>query len=195
MNDKKRSTRVKTDAQDLFKTIAQIYFPRWRNTPKWRCVDGPHAHWVDARGAVHSSSEEGHCDPDTKTIYISLPTPAVMIHEITHAVAGSSHGTAFRRRMLKAAKTADQQGDATLAATIQDDIRMLEEGEVFSVRNVYNTLGDWVVGCVDMDPRPTLDDMVQRLARLYGLPAPELYRRCRRLQRVYDRALEDALEE
>ena len=179
------------DLSALFTTIAQTYFPRWRTVDQWRCVGGPKTSWVDARGTVHYSSEEGHCDADTKTIYLSLPTPVVIIHEITHAVAGPSQGKAFRRRRLKAAETADQQGDAPLAAAIREDVTMLDTSERFEVKNVYDTLGDWVVGCVDMDPRPTLDDMVQVLAPSYGLSAPELYRRCRRLQKVYDCALED----
>lgn len=52
--------------------------------------------------------QSGYCNPDQKHIYFGVDSPALVIHELCHAVAPTGHGTKWQRRVLIAAETARQ---------------------------------------------------------------------------------------
>ena len=171
--------------------VRRDFFPRWDRQQRWRVVSCTSE---DLHGA------HGTADRAARTIQIIAPYAelagpgllALLIHEVCHAAVCDHHGREFRDRMRKAAIRARELRMDDLAELLDRDVDMYEdEGWPLTPGEVYNNLRDLVRGrWGDVG----YEDAAGGIARESGLSVPELERRCRRLRRVYDEAVQHALE-
>jgi hypothetical protein len=100
-----------------FHEIREAFFPRWDRKGAWRVRAGSNAEYPGA---------EGFCQSSEKTIYINLPESGdlnlVLIHEISHAVAGVGHGRRWLDRMRKAATRARDLRTPSLAKRLEAEV-------------------------------------------------------------------------
>jgi hypothetical protein len=178
------------DLQTTFATLCALYFPRWRAAATWTVREGPKATWTEGT-AQYGTTEQGYCDKDTRTIFIQNPVPAVLVHEICHAVTDGWHGVHFQRRLALAHQRAVALKDADLAAGLANDLRDCAlPGLPQSAPSVYGRVEDILLDA----PAVTLDRIVTSFANDFALTPDEVLRRYPRLPYWYARHRRAAAE-
>ena len=130
----------------MFAEICRDYFPRWRNAVHWTVREGSRDQWVDDQGETRYTMEQGYCDSESCTIWVSNLNKATLIHEICHAVTGPGHGKRFWARMRQAAQRAEARGETDLAAQLQKKVETCATHNVpTTASHVYRRV-DEVVG-------------------------------------------------
>jgi hypothetical protein len=167
-----------------FVQIKRLFFPRWDRQDLWRVSTTSKRH-------IH-----GRCDPELRVIEIVIQhadhdeRDRLIIHEICHAVAHTSHGKKWQDRMEKAAKRADALGRQRLAQLRRDQIVAYQQSPV-SLEGIYNQIRDALADC----PEATFPQIKRWLANEYGLLVSEVCKTFRRAEKVFQEAKRDAQEE
>lgn len=167
--------------QRHFRDIKHLFFPRWDRDGQWRLS-------TRSRRRVH-----GYCDLKARTIEVfAIPgdpddRDMLLIHEICHAVAPGNHGVVWRRRMEKAAATADEIGRSRLACLIRKEIVAYQEaGSV--VTEAYASIRE----AVSTTPNLTFGQLKRWLASEYGLLLLEVCTTFKRAEMVFQDAQREA---
>jgi hypothetical protein len=161
-----------------FRDLCTRDVPRWRGAPQWTIREGPRGEW-QCGTELRRSSEQGYCDPATKTIWVHVSwrdLHATIIHETCHAVAGGYHGARWQRRMRQA--QAAVCGEQELAEHLAADLRLLAlPGLYLSAAATYGRVHDRLLDV----PGATFEGVVDAIASDYGMIPDEVLRRYRRL--------------
>ncbi len=172
----------------LFEDVRRAYFPRWDRKRRWTCQVGI------APGTRRGS----FCDRRLKAIYISpedAASPnvqAIIIHEITHAVAWGDHGAAFQHRESVAADRATALGDKTLASQIRKDIEVCRRcPPCATAEEVYSLVRDVVV----MDRIREYEQVLEAVSNEYVTTPEEFEKYHPRTRKVFEKALREAEKE
>ena len=166
-----------------FMTIKRAFFPRWDRRNLWR---------VSTRSR---RKVEGCCDPKRRVIEIVVQhggpdqRDRLLIHEISHAVAGGGHGTKWQDRMERAARRADELGRNRLAKMLRDEIADYRESWK-PVDEAYGIVQEWLT----CNPGLTLPQVRRALADQYGLLVSEVAKTFQRFEKVFTEAKWEALE-
>jgi hypothetical protein len=141
------------------------------------------------------STAHGHCDDERKVVQIGLTSDdddaldALLIHEISHAVASPCHGETWQRRLALAADVARKIGRHRLAELLEAEIvNYREKAEPLAV--AYDEVRDALL----LNPDLTLAQIKRWLTQMYGVPFGKVERTYRALRTVYGKAREEALE-
>ncbi len=169
----------------MFAEICRDYFPRWRNAVHWQVRAGSRAQWVEAQGDTRDTTEQGYCDSEKRTIWLSDPSKATLIHQICHAITGSGHDTRFWARMRQATQRAEALGETDLAAQLR---REVETCEMYIVPTTASRVYRRVAEVVRNMPEISFSALVEYLAEEYGMTPHALCRRYLRLHQVYEAA-------
>ena len=168
-----------------FDQIRRLFFPRWKAGATWRLSNR-------SRRRVH-----GYCDPKRRVIEVVLrpdepdERDRLIIHEICHAVADSGHGKKWQARMELAAKRADALGRRRLAQLLREEVEGYRRAPT-GPEQAYQSVRDALL----FNPDLTLRLVKLKLAYDYGLLLSEVGTKYfRRLDKVYEQARRDGLEE
>ena len=99
-----------------YNRIKEVYYPRWDRLGRWKLEIKDEVDGANGRANVENKTIEllrGFKGP-----YLSL----LIIHEIAHAVVGSSHEKKWRNRMNKAYEKAIEIGEDEIANMIQKEL-------------------------------------------------------------------------
>ena len=99
---------TEAELREKYQYVRTTFFPQWDRKRQWK---------AQLSGGPFASN--GSCESETKTININWETDPkdlvlVLIHEIAHAVARDYHGKKWQARMEKAAKRAEEIGEAAV---------------------------------------------------------------------------------
>jgi hypothetical protein len=167
------------NAQQHFRQIKQLFFPRWDRKKLWR---------------IRTSSRrtaDGCCDSKRRVIKITRRSAnpderdLVLIHEICHALF-SGHERAWQGRMKKAARRADELGRHQLAQLLRKEIVGCQQSPSRSVQKeqFYEDIQDAVIE----NPNLTLAAIKMFMADRYALLVSEVYTAFPRTKAVYREA-------
>jgi hypothetical protein len=172
-----------TTLDQMVEEIRRDYFPRWDQGRRWQVREGSRATWIGSRGETRFSSEWGYCERDTLTIWINSVNKETIIHEICHAVTNGGHGQLWSDRMRKAARRADDLGDAELAARLSEDAEGYRVDPLYYLAaQVYERVGDVLLDAPDV----SFYALIDYLASETSLTPDEIHKRYRRLRAVYN---------
>ena len=176
-----------------FELIRKKYFPRWDRKKEWKIKIFEDENEIDLEEAYGISPEHvnGFSADKHRIIYLHRISRLTIIHEITHAVIGPSHGKKFFDRMEQAAKRADDIGDHDLANALRDEIKMYKETPLITADYVYMRIKDAVVDNVH-NPHISFDKVVIFIANDLGLTSDSFLQKYKRADRVYKREMKSA---
>jgi hypothetical protein len=121
------------------------------------------------------------CDFETRTIWQNDTSVKTLIHEICYAVTGTGHGKKFIARMRTAATQAQALGDSELAHSLFKEAEDYENTPNPTAKAVYCRVTD----IATEDPDISVDAIIDSLAYMYGLTAPEIRKRYRRIEQIH----------
>ncbi len=175
----------KNTLQQEFQAVRQQFFPRWYRAGRWRI-----------RQVGDLDGAQGRCCREDQTIRLThLPEgeegAALLIHEITHAVADGGHGKQWQARMERAAATAEQIGRTELAGLLRKEIAGYNDPLArVTAAGVYGEIADAVVG----NPDATFWKVIDSVRRDYGCSRKEFLKHFRRAKVVFDQEKRDEQE-
>src|SRR5207244_5122216 len=129
--------------QAEFIQICQDYFPRWQGMNTWVLKEGPRGSWRGASTILRTTTEQGYCDHDSKTIYVSAPPEerkATIIHEICHAVTTGGHNKQWRGRLFRAGQRARELAETALATYLEEEANEYAEWPSRGGTSLYGPL-------------------------------------------------------
>ena len=166
-----------------FAFVRTNFFPRWDKDQQWS---------VRINGDLPG---DGRCEDEIKTIHVRCVAKnrndlhILLIHEISHAVAGGGHAKRWRARMLKAAQRAKRMGLNILEKMLDQEVEAyINDPITVRASHVYELISVAVLHI----PEAKYGRILHGVAREFGLYPHELEKRFVRCRKIYDEAKREA---